>query len=176
MKRWFPILGASLAGLVLGSLVEFRAGAALGSEEPKPAADPVVYWELACHDAEKSVAFFEEVFGWEIAQRPGSTLYHVESKGEDYGINGGIFTMTRPKLPWLTVYIHVDDIEAKAKEVEEKGGLVVVTPQEFIPGAKENWLSDIGTSQAQPGYLFCCQTPPTLGAASNTRKSRVPRS
>jgi len=136
MKRILLVLGAGLGGLALGSLVGFRAAEALGSDRLSPAADPVVYWELACNDAEKSVAFFKDVFGWETSLHPGSTLHHIESRGEDYGINGGIFTMNRPKLPWLTVYIHVDDIEAKAKEVEEKGGLIVITPQEFIPGAK----------------------------------------
>ena len=44
--------------------------------------------------------------------------------------------MNKAKLPWLTVYVHVDDAEAKAREIEEKGGHIVVPPQEFIPGAK----------------------------------------
>ena len=30
------------------------------------AGDPIVWWELATHDAEKSVAFFEKVFGWDL--------------------------------------------------------------------------------------------------------------
>jgi hypothetical protein len=29
-------------------------------------ANPIIWWELATHDQEKSVKFFEKVFGWEF--------------------------------------------------------------------------------------------------------------
>lgn len=29
-------------------------------------ANPIVWWELATHDAEKTVKFFREVFDWQI--------------------------------------------------------------------------------------------------------------
>jgi predicted enzyme related to lactoylglutathione lyase len=47
---------------------------------------------------------------------------------------GGIFTLRKAKLPFLTIYIRVDDIEAKAKKIEELGGFIVIPPQEVFSG------------------------------------------
>lgn len=29
-------------------------------------ANPIIWWELATHNQEKSVRFFEKIFGWEF--------------------------------------------------------------------------------------------------------------
>ena len=41
---------------------------------------------------------------------------------------GGVFTLRKAKLPFLTMYIRVDDIDAKAKHIEELGGFIVIAP------------------------------------------------
>ncbi len=97
--------------------------------------NPVVFWELASHDAETSVRFFEQVFGWEIAQAPGTILYEVSSRTDEGGISGGIFTLRQAKLPFLTVYILVDDIEEKARIIEESGGLIIEPPHVISSGS-----------------------------------------
>ena len=52
------------------------------------------------------------------------------------GPDGGIFTLQKAKLPFLTIFIQVEDIEAKAKLVEESGGLIVIEPRESGPGTR----------------------------------------
>ena len=39
--------------------------------------NPVVFWELASHDAEKSVEFLTKVFDWELSYDEESTIYYM---------------------------------------------------------------------------------------------------
>jgi predicted enzyme related to lactoylglutathione lyase len=102
--------------------------------QPPPAKYPVVYWELASDNADSSVAFFKKVFGWEIQYDPATTIHECMTRGERGGIHGGVFTLQQAKLPFLTVYIRVDSLEAKAEAVRKAGGLVVIEPVEIAPG------------------------------------------
>jgi len=91
--------------------------------------NPIVFWELASHDQEKSVLFFREVFGWKISFDEDLGFYTVDPDSSCAGpIEGGIFTLRKAKLPFLTLYIRVDDIESKAEEVLAAGGFIVEAP------------------------------------------------
>ncbi len=99
--------------------------------------NPVVFWELASHDMEKSVNFFREVFEWQVefSERLGFyVIPRVAPSGED--LDGAVFTLKRAKLPFLTVYIQVEDIDAKARLVEEKGGFIVEAPFDISPNSR----------------------------------------
>lgn len=98
------------------------------------AKNPVCFWELASNDAEKSVYFFKKVFDWEIKYVEESGIHYILAEESSNAFKGGgIFTLRRAKLPFLTIYIAVDDIEAYAKKVEEFGGFIVDPPRQFIP-------------------------------------------
>ncbi len=99
--------------------------------------NPVVYWELASHDAEKTTVFLKKVFGWvpEFDKKIGIYEFPVKESQNDFS-GGGVFTLRRAKLPFLTVYVRVEDIEAKAKLVTKYGGFIVESPHEIIPGTK----------------------------------------
>ena len=87
--------------------------------------NPVVFWELASHDAEKSVKFFREVFEWDLKMDERLGFYVMEA-GKDWpGVEGGIFTPKKARLPFLTIYILVDDIEVMAEKVVANGGSLV---------------------------------------------------
>jgi len=99
--------------------------------------NPVVFWELASHDMEKTVEFFRAVFEWKIefSERLGFYIIpEISPAGET--LDGAIFTLKRAKLPFLTIYILVDDIEAKARLIEEKGGFIVEAPFEIPSGSR----------------------------------------
>jgi len=94
--------------------------------EPK---NPFVYWELASHDAVKSVAFFEKAFGWKFAYDEKTTIFELPIPKEDNRFTGGgIFTLRKAKLPFVTLYIEVEDVDKKAKEIEVLGGFLVIPP------------------------------------------------
>lgn len=85
--------------------------------------NPIVWWELASHDAEKSVAFFQKVFGWDIKWDERVGVYDVQTGQEPQAFSGGgIFTLRKARLPFLALYIVVDDIEAKVQEIVAAGG------------------------------------------------------
>jgi uncharacterized protein len=99
-------------------------------------ANPIVWWELASHDSEKSVQFFRDVFGWDL-QFDEKAGFHKIRHNPPTVSGGGIFTLKRAKLPFLTLYIEVDDIHGMAKKVEEHGGLIVEAPFDIGGG---NWI------------------------------------
>ena len=99
--------------------------------------NPVCYWELASHDAKKSVEFFEKVFDWEMEYDENTTIHElpVDGSGNDFW-GGGIFTLRKARLPFLTVYLKVEDIEAKAELVMENGGEIIEPVQSLPSGSK----------------------------------------
>ena len=99
--------------------------------------NPVVFWELATHDMEKTVEFFREVFEWKIEFNDRLGFYIIpEISPPNEALDGAVFTLKRAKLPFLTVFIQVEDIEAKAKLISEKGGFIVDEPSEIPCGSK----------------------------------------
>ena len=84
--------------------------------------NPIVYWELASSNSEKSVEFFKKVFGWQFDYDKVTTIYESAiPKAENKFTGGGVFTLRRAKIPFLTLYIEVVDIDKKAKEIEALG-------------------------------------------------------
>jgi len=100
-------------------------------------ANSIVWWELASHDAGKTVDFLKKVFGWE-------TEYDETIKCFDFPIpedsrnlsGGGVFTLKKAKLPFLTLYIQVEDIDEKAKLIEQLGGYILEPPFEIPSGSR----------------------------------------
>jgi len=96
--------------------------------------NPIVYWELASHNAEKSVEFFKKAFGWQFDYDKETTIYESPiPKDKNKFAGGGIFTLKRAKPPFLTLYIEVEDIDKKVKEIEALGGFIVEPPFDVTP-------------------------------------------
>ncbi|RJQ44321.1 MAG: hypothetical protein C4545_01695 [Anaerolineaceae bacterium] len=87
--------------------------------------NPIVFWELASHDAEKSVKFFQDVFEWDLKMDERLGFYVIEVGKDAPEVDGGIFTLKRAKLPFLTLYILVEDIEEMAEKVVAHGGYLL---------------------------------------------------
>ncbi len=99
--------------------------------------NPVVFWELATHDMEKTTAFFMAVFDWKIEFNDRLGFYIIPgTTPANESIDGAIFTLKRAKLPFVAIYIQVDDIIAKAALIEEQGGHIVEAPFEIPSGSK----------------------------------------
>ena len=121
--------------------------------------NPVVFWELASHDMEKSVAFFRDVFEWKIEFNDRLGFYIIpESSPANESIEGAIFTLKRAKLPFVALYIQVDDIEEKAKLIDAKGGLVIDPPSETPGGSKICLFND------PSGVTFAMLQPKSKGS------------
>jgi uncharacterized protein len=121
------------------------------------AANPVVYWELASHDAAKTAEFLKRVLDWDLTLDASTGIYELPPDEESGPIGGGVFTLRRAKLPFLTLYMRVDDIQARARLIEESGGLIVLAPFEAFPGV---WIC-----------LFNEPSGVTLGLIQRTRQA-----
>ena len=97
--------------------------------------NPIVFWELASHDAESSVKFFEEVFEWEIPLNERLGFYTTNTDPAGEAIDGGIFTLKQARLPFLTLFIQVEDIEEKARQIEACGGNIIEPPHTIPSGS-----------------------------------------
>jgi uncharacterized protein len=88
----------------------------------------LVWNELASNDLEGSSAFYSELFGWSIAQFPGSEQVYLAIRNGEAS-NGGIREATPPGVPphWL-VYFGVGDLEAAIERVRSLGGAVHAGP------------------------------------------------
>ena len=94
--------------------------------------NPVVFWELASNDAEESVRFFREVFEWEFSKEG---LIHFVDPGEPRRVPGGVFTLRRARLPFMCIYIEVEDVDEMAVRVVEHGGSIRDPPAYMPNGA-----------------------------------------
>lgn len=100
------------------------------------AKNPVVFWELASHDQEKTAQFFRDVFEWEINFNEQLGFYIVPERFTPEAMEGGIFTLKRARLPFIALYIQVEGIEEMAKKVEAAGGSILDPVTKLGSGSK----------------------------------------
>ncbi len=93
--------------------------------------NPVVHWEIGGRDAAKLAAFYSKLFGWSINTE--NPEYGMVDPGGDGGIGGGIMKMPEGIPPYVSIYVHVDNLEASLAKAGELGG-ATIKPPEPIPG------------------------------------------
>jgi predicted enzyme related to lactoylglutathione lyase len=82
----------------------------------------VDYFEIGTPDAEASMAFYGELFGWEIASEPSEAGYRMVN-----GDQGGLWdTSSIGGASWAIFYVHVDDVAEAVKRAEGLGAEVAI--------------------------------------------------
>ncbi len=100
-------------------------------------ANPIVWWELASHDAEKTADFLKKVFGWEIEYDETIKCFDFPIPKDSRNLSGGgVFTLRKAKLPFLTFYVQVENIDKKIKLIEQLGGYILEAPFEIPSGSR----------------------------------------
>lgn len=102
-------------------------------------AHPVVHWEVGTGDAAAVREFYAKAFGWTMTEAgPDYTLVAPV----DGGIGGGIM-QTRAGIPsYVTIYVQVDDLDAKLAEIADLGGRTVVPPTQINADARFAMFAD----------------------------------
>jgi predicted enzyme related to lactoylglutathione lyase len=77
--------------------------------------------EIPTTDASKSKAFYSGIFGWKMNE--SNPDYIMFSTPDDEG--GGFTTTSKPTTNGVILYIEVENIEKKLREIENAGGTVV---------------------------------------------------
>src|SRR5271156_183367 len=99
----------------------------------------VVHFEITADDPERAIAFYKEVFGWEIRKWDGPMDYWMGQTGrkEQPGINGGVTRRMGPGTAHINT-VDVPSVDDFAAKIEANGGTIVM-PKMAIPGV--GWLA-----------------------------------
>jgi len=87
-----------------------------------------VHFEVSAADDAVLVAFYGELFGWDLRGTPGGGYTMIDTRG-DGGINGGI-SRSQDGEPWATFYVETDDVQATLDQVASLGGTIAMPPAE----------------------------------------------
>ncbi len=104
--------------------------------------NPVIYWELASHDAPQTVEFLKKVFDWDFEYDARTTIHELPVELTPVQ-GGGVFTLRRARLPFLTIYIKVDDLDAKVKLIDEDGGFSVDPALNLPSGSRTRLFNEV---------------------------------
>ena len=111
---------------------------------------PVVHFEIGCRNKPTTVKFYQDLFGWNMADYGGpATMIDTAPKGPStpgmppaVGINGHINSLGHEPHNYITIYAQVDDLKAYLDKASKLGGKTLVGPQE-VPGMGHfAWLAD----------------------------------
>ena len=106
-----------------------------------------LWCDLATFDVDKTLAYYQERFGWDFKSEEfsdASTYYYASGKGD---VTAGIYEMPneyrQSGMPsfWMS-YIGVDDITGACEQIEALGGSVVLGPASFGRGAAIALIED----------------------------------
>jgi len=109
----------------------------------------VVHFEIPADDPERSIKFYETVFGWTIEKWDGPIEYWLIMTGpEDQpGIDGGLARRTDPEVG-VENTIDVANLDLSLTAVADNGGQVI-RPKMAVPGV--GWMAYIKDTE---GNIF----------------------
>ena len=99
----------------------------------------MVHFEITADDPDRAVAFYKDVFGWEIHKWDGPMDYWMVQTGpkEQPGINGGVTRRMGPGTGHINT-VDVPSVDEFTARIEASGGTIVL-PKMAIPGV--GWLA-----------------------------------
>ncbi|MFA6117860.1 MAG: VOC family protein [Sphingomonas sp.] len=116
-----------------------------------------IWYELMTTDPEASKAFYDDVIGWTVQDKPdGDMDYRMIDSGSNGDFVGGVFRLTEQmvaggaKPTWL-FYIGVNDVDASVEKIEAAGGKVMM-PAWDIPDVGR--IAMVTDPQGIPFYVM----------------------
>ena len=99
----------------------------------------IVHFELNVKDVDKTIKFYEAVFGWKIEKWSGPMDYWLIMTGDEKepGIEGGLGYIEEG-FPQVVNTIDIDNIDKVIKKIESNGG-EIVRDKHAVPGV--GWLA-----------------------------------
>jgi predicted enzyme related to lactoylglutathione lyase len=93
------------------------------NKHPTPGNGKVCYIEIPAIDINRSVSFYQDLFGWQIRQRGDGRTAFDDGVGEV----SGTWVIGRPAStePGILIYIMVDSVAATVGAVIANGGKIV---------------------------------------------------
>jgi uncharacterized protein len=100
-------------------------------------ANPVVHFEIIGHEGPSLVAFYRELFGWDLHDATmGGYHSYAFLPSPDEGIGGGVGQLESSDHAFVTIYVEVTDPQSLLDQAV-KGGAQVMLPVTQLPGVGE---------------------------------------
>ena len=99
---------------------------------------PVMYFEIGCHNGDKTREFFDRLFDWEISGPDAGMMINAVGAG---GIGGHIVEVASEWGTYVTIYVEVEDLEVYLKKAIELGGKTLVPPVTLPGQGSFAWLA-----------------------------------
>ncbi len=95
---------------------------------------PVVHFQIHAKDQANQIAFYREMFDWDISQGEGAPMATIPAgKGPPPdGIGGSLLQSDRG--PGVVLYIQVADLHESLLQVEKLGGKAILQPVDLPNG------------------------------------------
>jgi uncharacterized protein len=96
---------------------------------PMPAPGKIAYVQIPAVDVDRSVEFYEAIFGWSIRRRSDGEIAFDDTVGE---LSGTWVTDRVPSSePGLLLYVIVESVQQSLEKIVDAGGAIVtpLTPQ-----------------------------------------------
>jgi uncharacterized protein len=107
---------------------------------------PVVWFEVVGKEGQKTRRFYGELFGWKLDAENPMRYAMVEANGK--GIPGGVGEVEAfakggfPARPWVTFYVHTDDVAGSLARAQKLGGRVIVPARQLPDGPEIGLFED----------------------------------
>lgn len=123
----------------------------------------VVHFEIPTENPEKTIAFYEKAFGWQIKKWDGPQDYWLVCTGgeNEMGINGAI--MRKTDAYGVRNTIGVEDIDEALRKVEEAGGKII------LPSSPVEGVGDWALCEDPDGNFFGLIKPHDMGGKACRR-------
>ena len=108
----------------------------------------VVHFEIHASDMDRAESFYRDVFGWDVQRFDGPIDYRLINTGpkSETGIDGAIVERRSSSdgdgVIAYVCTIHVDDIQATEKKIEDCGGEQVVDRHEIPDVGQLSYFKD----------------------------------
>lgn len=89
----------------------------------------VVHFEIGGPDDQRLIAFYGELFGWDLQPFAGGGYTTIDTRGGG-GINGGI-GKSQSGAPWSTFYVEASELQAVLDKAGSLGGTTVMPVTDF---------------------------------------------
>src|SRR5215831_13781138 len=131
---WHSFRGGASRGLWSGRGRSCRASGWEGRHQPagqggQDMGNAVVHFEIGGPDDQPLIAFYRQIFGWDLQPMPGGGYTLIDTRGGS-GINGGI-GKSQTGEPWSTFYVEASDLQEVLDRAESMGAKTVMPVTDF---------------------------------------------
>jgi len=101
--------------------------------------NPVVHFEIGCRDREKTTAFYQQLFDWQM--NPNEMATDIKTDPEN-PVTGHIVSLGHEPFNYTNFYVEVRNLTEYLAKAESLGGKTLIPPVPLPNGSQFAWFSD----------------------------------